>query len=1199
MVIWIKAVYHRQKTTKKGHHMEKTKTLAKKVSALLLTLSLLLSLAPAALAAEPALPKVGDTVNGFTVKEIRDFPLIGAELILFEHGKTGAKLMYIANDDTNRVFDLTFLTEAIDNTGLPHVFEHSTLDGSEKYPSKSLFFNLIYQTYQTYMNAATYQWMTTYPVGSLSEAQLLKLADYYTDSCLHPMILEDESIYREEAWRYRLPSADAELTIEGTVYSEMLGAMTIGATASNNNLRTAFPGSRAGNVSGGDPAFIPDMTWQSLKDYHDTFYHPSNCLAFLYGKFEDYTAFLKLLDDAFSPYEKQEFVSRADVDYKPITAPQTATFAYPVEAGSDTANGSIIYYTFVCHDLPTQDKLVLNTLTDLLVSDASSMQQSLKKALPSGSFAAYIDSTGPEPAITFVAQNVNKEDAPVFQKTVDAALADVAKNGFPADLVDAVMVQSSISTLLVGEDKSSLGVNVLSSIAYYYSFSEDMWEYPEYVDALGKMEDWNAQGLYAKAVSQYLLNSKTTALTTTYPEPGLKEKNDAAEAERLAAVKASMSAAEIEALVAASNAADEEDDASKYVAQLKAVDVKSLPEEIRTYDVTDKTEGGVRYIDAVAGVDNIGQTTVLLDASGVAQDDLHWLKLFTDLVGEVDTAKYTREELATLSARYLYSGNVYVSLLEENETFHPYLRMSWISLDDDLAPGYELMREMVFNAKVDDAQTVLEKVQSLKAALRSTINGTPYNVQLRRALGIDSELYRYSDYLNYLAYYQFLTEVEQKLADAPAETVANLVRVRDQLANRTNAVVIFAGNETSIALNRAQADKFLASLGSSPITPVTYQLPAAARAEALVVDSNVQFNALVASYEDLGLEGFDGGMGAVTSLVSDTFLYPLLRDQYGAYGVFHGSYGEDGVYIISYRDPNIAETFAVYDSLPELVASMSPDQDTLDGYILSSYVGYAMPSGELSGAISAAFDTLEGLAQDANLTYMKQLKSVTPETFAKYVDLYKKLVEVGVRSTSGPAAKINANEELYTDILDPFGVKDIPAPEFSYADVGEEGWPREEIEFVWENKLMDGVSETEFAPGRTLTKGELSAAVYSMYSLLASGSGEIVAPEEAMEWLLSTGLISGAADDTVTRAELALTLCGFCEAIGMDVTADGDLSAFTDVGELSGAELAAMTWGVSNGLFNGVGDGALAPLAPATRAQAASVLQRLLTVIFS
>ena len=243
----------------------------KKFLALLLTAALVAALPGAAASAETApaaedaettppaettesaaLPSIGDTLHGFTVTEIRDFPLMDAEIVQFVHDRTGAELYYIANDDNNRLFDLTFFTRAYDNTGLPHVFEHSTLDGSEKYPSKSLFFNLSYQTYQTFMNAMTYPLMTTYPVASLSEEQLLRLADYYTDSCLNPMIMTDESIYREEAWRYRLMDKDADLTIEGTVYSEMQGAIEVHSMALNNFMNTIFPGSFIGNDSGHD-----------------------------------------------------------------------------------------------------------------------------------------------------------------------------------------------------------------------------------------------------------------------------------------------------------------------------------------------------------------------------------------------------------------------------------------------------------------------------------------------------------------------------------------------------------------------------------------------------------------------------------------------------------------------------------------------------------------------------------------------------------------------------------------------------------------------------------------------------------------------------------------------------------------------------------------------------------------------------------
>ena len=213
---------------------------------------------------KPPLPAPGETRHGFTVEEIVPFPAAGAQIVHFRHDATGARLLVIANDDTNRFFDLTFLTEAVDSTGLPHIFEHATLGGSRKYPGKSFFFNLIYQTYNTFINAMTSDLMTTYPVASLSEAQLLRLADVYTDSCLHPLVMEDESIFREEAWRCRLESEDAPLTLEGTVYSEMKGALNLSYMAGYNLYRVLFPGSLAANIYGGDPDVIPTLTWERL-----------------------------------------------------------------------------------------------------------------------------------------------------------------------------------------------------------------------------------------------------------------------------------------------------------------------------------------------------------------------------------------------------------------------------------------------------------------------------------------------------------------------------------------------------------------------------------------------------------------------------------------------------------------------------------------------------------------------------------------------------------------------------------------------------------------------------------------------------------------------------------------------------------------------------------------------------------------------
>ena len=1108
----------------------------KKLLSLLLTLCLLLGLAPAlaeAVPQEAALPAVGDVVNGFEVLEIRRFDLVGADVICFEHQKTGAKLMYIANDDTNRVFDLVFLTRPIDNTGLPHVFEHAVTDGSEKYPSKTLWFNAAYQTYNTFMNAQTFSVYTAYPVASLSEAQLLKLADFYTDLCLHPMVLEDESIFLEEAWRYRLGFPKDKLTVEGTVYSEMLGLYTLPYVATYNGYRAAFPGSVVGFDEGGDPDYIPDMTWEDLKNYHSLYYHPSNCVAYLYGQFEDYTAFLALLDDAFSPYDREEFVFE-DSGYTAITGPVEEKFAFGVTEGSDTANQSMILYYLLLPGIKDdpQEEMILNTLTDLMLADSSPIMQSLRRALPTGTFGTYIETSAPDDAIVFYAYNVNEDDAELFKATVDEGLKEIAENGFPQDMVDGLMASLALSIRLTSES-SDIGVDLINSIAYSYATSGDPFNYMDYVDAMSMMDEWNQQGLYKEAVAKYLLGNELTALATTYPEPGKKEEEDAARAAKLAQIKAGMTNEEIEAIIDRTNApAAEEEDNSAYLAELKVVDVSSLPEEAKIYTVYDETdEDGVRHVDAVAGVDGIGRTNIYLDLQGMPQPALHWVKLLTDLYGTLDTEAHTVEELDRLVTRYFYDSGINISLFGEGEDYMPKFRMGWTSTDEDLATGYDLMYEIVFETKFDDADKLLARVQAIKAALRSTINGSAYNILLYRAVAITSPLYRYYNYINYLDYYTFLDEIETMLIENPDEVMLTLQSVQSELKNRTNAIAGFAGNEESIALNRALSDAFLARLEKWPIIREEYDLPVPAAREALILDVNVQYNAMYADYASLGMEGYDGSLDALTSMTDDMLLVPLLRDQYGVYTPFSGALSDvdGGMYVITYRDPNIAETFQVFDTLPERVAALNIDQDTLDGYILSAYAYYATSQGELSGALDAMLATILGQPQDTALTCMRQLKAVTPDSLADFAEIYRKLAENGVRSTAGGVAAIKANAALYDVILNPFNARDIT--EIVLVDVPEDYEHYAAVRFVFENGLMASLTDDTFGVDDDATVGDFVAALYCALG------GSPNAAEEARDWLAGYGLM--AADQDVNAPLTERMLCHIMnDGLGVGMTTD-------------------------------------------------------------
>ena len=184
----------------------------------------------------------------------------------------------------------------------------------------------------------------------------------------------------------------------------------------------------------------------------------------------------------------------------------------------------------------------------------------------------------------------------------------------------------------------------------------------------------------------------------------------------------------------------------------------------------------------------------------------------------------------------------------------------------------------------------------------------------------------------------------------------------------------------------------------------------------------MNFNLVYATFEQMGVEGgYSGAMDAMCSLVSDGLLYPLLRDQYGAYGVFHGA-DEDGMYIISYRDPNVAQTFTVYNYVPMLLQQlqMSLDQETLDGYILSSYSYYALSSGELTGALSVITDVVNGDDPFRRLQWMHELKQFKVEDIMAFAPMYQALLDNGCMSTAGSQSALNTMPAgTYENIIKP------------------------------------------------------------------------------------------------------------------------------------------------------------------------------------
>lgn len=718
----------------------------------------------------------------------------------------------------------------------------------------------------------------------------------------------------------------------------------------------------------------------------------------------------------------------------------------------------------------------------------------------------------PDDAIAFVAGGMNESDAEDFKALVDESLKDAAENGFSQEMVDSVMVSLEILDRLSAENAEPWD-GVVNSVAYDYVVTGNPFEYSELVEALSGMEEENRQGLLKEACAKWLTDSALYTLTTTYPAPGEKEKADAALAEKLAEIKAGMSAEELEAIVAETKAialeeesAEEADNGegiitSELIAKIKVLNSQELPEEIRIYPVSDETdENGIRHIDVTAGVDGIGQVQLLLDAAALPQEDIHWMRLYTRLLGQLDTEDHTRDELDVLTARYLNSQVIGVNALELQDSVHPYVCVEWIALDDDLAAGYDLAEELLFRTKFDDTQIIADRIDAQISAVRNTINQNAYQVMWYRGMADRYPFYQYYTYLNFMDYYAFLLQLEEQIAADPEGVTEHFLKLQSFFANNAGAITAFAGSEESAALNRPLADAFMAKLGHEEREAAVYDLPVPATREALIIDGNVQFNMVIGTADDLGLEGFDAGLNAVSQVISDLLLIPVLRDEMGVYQPFTGFVDNGSLYLITYLDPNLRDTFDFYAILPELIEKIDVTQEVLDGYIQSIFAVYATPEGELSGATSAVQTVLEGRSQEEKLEYMRQLKAMTPDTVETIAELYRKAWENGVHSTAGSAAAISEAAELFDVILNPFSVEETPRAEMT--DVPEDHEYYAGIRFALDNGLMRLKKDGVFAPDEAATVGDYLGALNVLFGL---GGND---PEAAKETFLQYQLIT-------------------------------------------------------------------------------------------
>ena len=484
--------------------------------------------------------------------EKRKIDDLNSESYLLRHKKSGARVAILENDDSNKVFYIGFRTPPKNSTGVAHILEHSTLCGSEKYPSKDPFVELAKGSLNTFLNAMTYPDKTVYPIASCNDKDFKNLMDIYLDAVFHPNISKNDKIFKQEGWHYELENADDELKINGVVYNEMKGAFSSpDDVIAREIFNSLYPDTAYGVESGGDPDVIPELSYQEFLEFHERYYHPVNSYIYLYGD-ADMVERLTYLDTEYlSKYDKIE-VQSLPGEQEPFDSAKIVEKTYPILDEESEEDNSYLSYNVVCDYALNREMYIAFQVIDyaLIASQGTPIRKALLDAGIGNDIYSVYENGIYQPYYSIVAKNANVEDKDRFVQIIDETLAKIIADGFDQNALTAGLnnLEFRYRESDFGSTPRGLVLGLAALDSWLYDDNKPFMHI-ECNDTYKFLRDKIGSSYYEEFVEEFILNNSHKSIVVVAPEKGLTLKKEQALKDKLASYKASLSAEEIQKIV--------------------------------------------------------------------------------------------------------------------------------------------------------------------------------------------------------------------------------------------------------------------------------------------------------------------------------------------------------------------------------------------------------------------------------------------------------------------------------------------------------------------------------------------------------------------------------------------------------------------------------------------------------------------------
>lgn len=962
-------------------------------------------------------------LTAYTILDQREIEEIKAQGTVLEHKKTGARIFLISNDDVNKVFSIGFRTPPSDNTGVPHILEHSVLCGSEKFPAKDPFVELVKGSLNTFLNAMTYPDKTVYPVASCNDKDFQNLMDVYMDAVLHPNIYQEEKIFMQEGWHYELESEDSPVIYNGVVYNEMKGAFSSPESVLDRyTQKVLFPDTCYGYESGGDPKYIPDLTYEDFLNFHSTYYHPSNSYIYLYGDM-DMAEKLEWLDEHYlKDYDKKEVDSKIRMQ-EPFAERREGEITYSItdEESEDEASYlsiSSVVGTDLDPELYVAFQILEYTLID---APGAPLKQALLDAGIGHDILGGYDSGILQPYFSVVAKDADKEQKGEFLAVVKGTLRKLADEGINKKSLLAGMnyFEFRYREADYGTAPKGLMYGLQSLDSWLYD--GDPMMHLQYQKTFDFLKNAVEDGYFEQLIRDYLLDNPFEAVIVVSPEKNLTTREEARLAEKLAVYKSGLSEEEQKGLVAQTEELKAYQDAPSSKESLETIPMLTRGDiDKKAEDLIWKEHrmNGVQVLHHEMFTSGIGYLKVLFNTDRIPVEDMPYVGLLKSVLGYVDTENYTYSDLT--SEIHLNSGGLgfsttsFVDLRKEDGftgVFAADVRVLYEKLDF----GFSILAEILTRSRLDDEKRLGEILRETKSRSRMKLEGASHSAAVARATSYFSATSSYNDRTGGIGYYHFLEEVVKNFENDSQQVIGKLKEVVGKLFTVDNMLVSYTADEKGFAALEESMKQLTQALpeGNGVLYPYTFEK--GNRNEGFKTSSQVNYVARCGNFRKGGF-AYTGTLRILKVILSYDYLWTNLRVKGGAYGCMSG-FGRSGEgYFVSYRDPNLVETNRIYEGITEYLEQFDVDERDMTKYVIGTISALDTPLNPSDKGARGLSAYLSGVTNEMLQKERDEILNAGPEDIRKLSGIIKAILDTGSLCTIGNDEKIEASRTLFGEI---------------------------------------------------------------------------------------------------------------------------------------------------------------------------------------